>query len=86
MYCRLCVSRLAYRKIADSNHFISGTTNFLGSNLKIHAAKYHTKDKGSVAEWAERQPSSGVTGVQSLPAAPSRCGCVTLVRNSLVGY
>ena len=41
--------------------------------------------KGSVAELAERQPSSGVTGVRSLPAAPSRCGRVTSVLSSLVG-
>ena len=41
--------------------------------------------KGSVAEMAERQPPSGETGGRSLPAAPSRCGRVTSVLNSLVG-
>ena len=43
------------------------------------------EQKGSVAELAERQLPSGVTGVRSLPAAPSRCGRVTSVLNSLVG-
>ncbi len=41
--------------------------------------------QGSVAEMAERQPPSGETGVRSLPAAPSSCGRVTSVLNSLVG-
>ncbi len=46
--------------------------------------RYTGTMEGSVAELAERQLPSGVTGVRSLLAAPSRCGHVTSVLNSLV--
>jgi hypothetical protein len=43
-------------------------------NLRLCPPRRLCASKGSVAWLAERQSSSGVTWVRSLPAAPSRCG------------
>ncbi len=51
-----------------------------------NSADFFLDSECSVAEMAERQTSSGATGVRSLPAAPLKCGRVTSVLNSLVGY
>ena len=45
MFCTLCVSQLASRRISESNNFISGTTSFQHDNLKLHVTKYELDSK-----------------------------------------
>ena len=44
IFCTLCVSRLASRRMAEPNSFTVGTEYFQHDNLKLHAAKHHAQD------------------------------------------
>ncbi len=70
-------------RAARKDSISSGELESSCTNARAHKSKGACMIEGSVAEMAEQL--SGVTGVRSLLATPSRCGRVTSVLNSLVG-